>query len=148
MEGLKARAGAVVMGRRTFEMGDPDTFADDYEYQVPIFVVTHHPPERQPKENHRLTFTFVTGGAAPAVAQAKIAAGDRDVHVVGGADLVRQLVAEGLVDELRVDVMPVIIGAGRRFFDGDEWRQVRLKKLGVEEAGSRTSILFRVAKDS
>src|SRR5688572_25920428 len=58
-----ANAGAVVMGRHMFDMaGDPDSYAVDYEYQAPIFVVTHHPPAKHPKENDQLTFTFVTDG--------------------------------------------------------------------------------------
>src|SRR5688572_24279057 len=66
--------GAVLMGRRTFAMAaDPDSYAGTYEYQVPIFVLTHTPPERQPKESPPLTFTFVTTGVASAVAQAKAA---------------------------------------------------------------------------
>ena len=54
--------GAVVMGRHSYNMGDPDTFAADYEYQVPIFVLTHHIPEKKPKETQSLTVTFVTDG--------------------------------------------------------------------------------------
>src|SRR5688500_9158679 len=54
------RTGAVLMGRRTFEMGDPDSYVGDYEFQVPIFVVTHEPPRVAPKQDDRLSFTFVT----------------------------------------------------------------------------------------
>ncbi len=54
------QTGAVVMGRRTFEMGDPDAYVGNYEFQVPIFVVTHHPPAVPPKQDEHLTFTFVT----------------------------------------------------------------------------------------
>ena len=66
------------------------------------------------------------------------------VTVVGGADLVRRLLSAGLVDELRIDVMPVLLGAGRRVFDGLPRDRVRLEKLGVEEGGPRTSLNFRV----
>src|SRR5688572_14249551 len=67
--------GAVLMGRRTFEMGDPDSFVGEYEFQVPIFVLTNHPPEVAPKQDEHLTFTFVTDGLESAVAQATAAAG-------------------------------------------------------------------------
>jgi dihydrofolate reductase len=134
--------GAVVMGRRTFAMGDPDSYAGSYEFQVPIFVVTHRPPETMPRQDGNLTFTFVTDGVASAVAQAKVAAGDKAVTVVGGVDLGRQLLAEGLVDELRVDVMPVLLGDGLRLFDG--YPTVSLTRLGVIEVGARTSLRFRV----
>ncbi|MBB3083268.1 dihydrofolate reductase family protein [Geodermatophilus sabuli] len=143
MKAMQAETGAVLMGRRTFDMGgDPDFYADGYEFQVPLFVLTHRAPDRVPKRNDRLYFTFVTDGLESAVAQATAAAGDRAVTVVGGAELNRQLLAAGLVDELRVDVMPVLLGGGRRLFD--DVAGMRLEKLGVEEAGGRTSLSFRV----
>ena len=57
------------MGRRTFEMGDPDSYVGNYEFQVPIFVLTHHPPSVAPKQDEHLTFTFVTDGVESAVEQ-------------------------------------------------------------------------------
>ena len=69
--------GAVVMGRRTFDMADdPDLYADHYEFQVPIFIITSHPPEKKPKENGRISFTFVDGVEA-AIHRAKEAAGGK-----------------------------------------------------------------------
>ena len=145
MKALQERTGAVLMGRRTFDMaGDPDGYADGYELQVPVFVVTHTPPPVEPRRNERLFFTFVTDGVESAVAQAAEAAGERDVTVVGGVDLNRQLLAAGLVDELHVDVMPVLLGSGLRLFDGTP--PLLLEKLGVEEAGARTSLRFRVVR--
>ncbi len=147
MTSMQADTGAVLMGRRTFEMaGDPDSYADTYELQVPLFVVTHRPPDTAPKRNERLFVTFVTDGVEAAVAQATAAAGDKSVQVVGGADLNRQLLAAGLVDELRIDVMPVLLGGGRRLFDGVPPGAVRLEKVGVEEAGARTSLAYRVLR--
>ena len=135
--------GAALMGRRTFDMaGDPDGYADGYEYQVPIVVVTHTPPPVAPRSNDRLSFTFVTDGVRAAVARATAAAGDRDVTVIGGVDLNRQLLAAGLVDELRMDVVPVLLGAGRRLFEGTGGHA--LEKTGVTECGARTSLRFRV----
>jgi len=75
------QTGAVVMGRRTFEMGDPDSFVGNYEFQVPIFVVTHHPPAVPPKPDEHLTFAFVTEGVEAAIEQAKAAAADKVVQV-------------------------------------------------------------------
>ena len=143
MTAMQDETGAVLMGRRTFEMaGDPDSYADTYELQVPIFVVTHTPPPVAPKRNERLSFTFVTDGVESAVAQATEAAGERAVTVVGGVDLSRQLLEAGLVDELRVDVMPVLLGAGLRLFEGTG--PLALEKLGVDDVGARTSLRFRV----
>jgi dihydrofolate reductase len=145
MKGMQDETRAVLMGRRTFEMaGDTDSYADTYELQVPIFVLTHTPPAVAPRRNERLFFTFVTDGVASAVAQAADAAGERAVTVVGGVDVNRQLLAAGLVDELRVDVMPVLLGAGLRLFDGTP--PVVLEKLGVDDVGTRTSLRFRVLR--
>lgn len=146
METQVAETGAVLMGRGAFEMAeDPDTYADSYELQRPIFVVTHRHPDVHPKENDELTFTFVTDGLESAVAQAKQAAGDRAVQCIGGADIIEQLMRAGLVDELRVDVMPVLIGGGRRFLDRID-PTVRLEKTEVVEVGQRTSIRFNVRR--
>lgn len=143
MRAMQEETGAVLMGRRTFDMaGDPDGYADTYELQVPIFVVTHTPPPVAPKRNDRLFVTFVPDGVEAAVAQAAEAAGERAVTVVGGVDLNRQLLAAGLVDELRVDVMPVLLGDGLRLFDGTP--PLALEKLGVDDVGARTSLRFRV----
>ena len=95
------QTGAVLMGRRTFEMGDPDSYVGNYEFQVPIFVLTHHPPSVAPKQDEHLTFTFVTGGVESAVSQARAAARDKAVQVVGGVSIAQQLLDAGLVDRRR-----------------------------------------------
>jgi dihydrofolate reductase len=125
-------------------MGDPDRYVGNYEFQVPIFVLTHHPPEKPPKQDERLTFTFVTDGVVSAVEQARAAAGDRTVQVVGGPSVVQQLLRERLVDELRVDVMPVLLGGGLRLFENVDPEGVQLEKADVEDLGPRTSLSFRV----
>jgi|HubBroStandDraft_6_1064221.scaffolds.fasta_scaffold10809_3 dihydrofolate reductase len=82
------QTGAVLMGRRTFEMADPDSYVAKYEFQVPIFVLTHHPPSVAPKQDEHLTFTFITGGVKSAVGRAKAAAqaaDDKDVFRRGGS---------------------------------------------------------------
>jgi dihydrofolate reductase len=76
MTEMQEETGAVLMGRRTFDMaGDPDGYADTYELQVPVFVVTHRPPAVAPRRNERLFFTFVTDGVEAAVARAAEARG-------------------------------------------------------------------------
>lgn len=137
--------GAVLMGRRAFEMGDPDSYVGNYEFQVPIFVLTHNPPPVPPKQDERLTFTFVSEGVETAVAQAIAAAGEKAVQVIGGVDVTRQLLEAGLADELRVDVMPVLLGAGLRIFE-DGLEDVQLEKLDVQEVGPRTSLTFRIKR--
>jgi dihydrofolate reductase len=140
--------GAVVMGRRAFEMGDPDLYADHYEYQVPIFVLTHQPPSKLPRQNERLTFTFITGGIEQAIAQAKAAAGDKDVTVIGGANTLQQCLRAGLADELHIDIMPVLLNDGLRLFDHLGLDTIPLEKLGMGETDARTHLRFRVGKPS
>lgn len=148
MNDIIEETGAVLMGRKTFEMGDPDSFVGNYEFQVPIFVLTHHPPRIPPKQDERLTFTFVSSSVESAVEQAKAAAGNKAVQVVGGVNVIQQLLRAGLIDELHVDVMPVLLGAGLRFFENIEPERVPLEKISVQDLGARTSFRFRVVKET
>lgn len=138
--------GTVLMGRGMFDgADDPDSYADDYEFQVPIVVVTHQAPDHVPARNDRLFVEFVTTGLSDAVARAKELAGDRHVTAICGSDLTAQLFALGLVDELRIDVMPVLLGGGRLFF-GDLDRHVDLELLDVATTGPRTSLHLAVRR--
>jgi dihydrofolate reductase len=145
MEEMIAETGSVLMGRRMFDMATPDSWAE-YEFQAPIFVLTHHPPEAPPKQNARLSFTFVTDGVASAAAQAKAAAGDKAVQVVGGPGVIQELLRHGLVDELHIDIMPLLLGAGLRLFEDGDLSGVGLETLGVESVGQRANLRFRVAR--
>jgi dihydrofolate reductase len=140
--------GAVVMGRNSFAMAEePDWFAGNYEYQVPIFVLTHQPPKKHPKETDDLTFTFVTDGIESAIAQAQAVAGDKEVNVIGAASTAQQCLQSGLADELHVDIMPVLLGTGLRLFEGFDMGQIQLERLKVEELpGGRTHLRFRLMK--
>jgi dihydrofolate reductase len=144
MNALIRETGAVVMGRRSFAMSeDPDWYVGNYEFQVPIFVLTHTPPPVVPEQDENLTFTFVTDGIASAIAQAKAAAGELVVQVLG-ASVVQQVLRAGLADELHVDVAPVLLGDGLRLFDDPDLEGVVLKKIGVQEIGEFTSLRFQV----
>jgi len=137
--------GAVVMGRRAYDMGEGDL--TDYEYQVPIFVLTHAVPAKGAKgENDKLTLTFVTSGIEKAIDLAKVAAGDKHVMVVGGANTAQQCLRAGLVDEIHIGIVPVFLGEGLRFFEpgGDE--QMKLERTRVFESPTRTDLWFRVVK--
>lgn len=140
--------GAVVMGRNSYAMSeDPDWFAGNYEYQVPIFVLTHQPPQKHPRETDQLTFTFVTDGIERAVRQARSVAGDRDVNVIGAASTAQQCLQAGLADELHVDIMPIFLGEGLRPFDGIAEGQIQLERLKVMELpGGRTHLRFQIVK--
>ncbi|MDQ3248314.1 MAG: dihydrofolate reductase family protein [Chloroflexota bacterium] len=136
--------GAVVMGRRAYAMGDPDEYVGNYEFQVPIFVLTHHVPQKLPKQDDKLTFTFVSDGIESTIVQAKAAAGDKDVQVIGGANTAQQLINAELADELQISIMPVLLGDGLRFFEHVDPKQMKLEKIKVVESAARTDIWFRV----
>ena len=141
--------GAVVMGRRMFSGGDgpweddPNAdgwWGDDPPFHVPVFVLTHHPRETVTKEGGT-TFAFVTEGIEAALEEARTAAGEKDVHVAGGATAVQQYLAAGLVDELQVNLAPVLLGSGTRLFDGPP---AELELIRVVEAPAVTHLKYRV----
>lgn len=138
--------GAVIMGKHTYEMADPFEWANsDYEFQTPIFVLTHTIPEKYPPGNGKLSFTFVTDGVESAIAQAKKAAEDKDVQVVGGANTIQQLLNAGLCDELQIDIIPVLLGQGIRLLENLDTEKIKLERIKVEETTPfRTSITFSV----
>lgn len=140
--------GAVVMGRNSFAMAeDPDWFAGNYEYQVPIFVLTHQPPKKQPRETDVLTFTFVMDCIESAIHQAQLVAGDKEVNVIGAGSTAQQCLRAGLADELHVDIMPVFLGGGLRPFEEVGVEQIQLERIKVMELpGGRTHLRFRIVK--
>lgn len=140
--------GAVVMGRNAFAMAeDPEFYAGNYEFQVPIFVLTHEPPKKHPKETEALTFTFVMDGIESAIEQAKVAAGEKEVTIIGGASVAQQCLEAGLADELHIDIMPVLFGGGLQPFEDIGTGQIQLERLAVMELPTgRTHLRFRVIK--
>ena len=140
--------GAVIMGRHTYEMADPFSWAtDEYEFQTPIFVLTHTPPTTYPQGNGKLTFTFVTDGIESAISQAKKAAGNKDIQVIG-ASTIQQCLNAGLCDELGIDFMPVLLGKGLRLFEHLDTDKIKMERTNVETTTSaRTSIIFRLMKE-
>jgi dihydrofolate reductase len=138
--------GAVIMGRNTYEMADPFLWVnDDYEFQVPLFILTHTPPDKYPEGNDHLSLTFVTDGIESAISQAKQAAGEKMVQVIGGADTIQQCLNSGLCDELGIDIMPILIGKGLRLFEHINTDTMKLERIKVEQTTSaRTSITFKV----
>jgi dihydrofolate reductase len=136
--------GAAIMGRHTYEMADPFSWANDgYEFQTPIFVLTHRPPEKYPKGNGKLSFIFVDS-VESAVSQAKQAAGDKNVQVIG-ASTIQQCLNAGLCDELQVDIMPILLGKGLRLLENIDSDKIKLERTKLEETTPfRTSITFKV----
>jgi dihydrofolate reductase len=133
-----SRVGAVVGGRWTYEAARH--WGDENPWGLPFFIVTHR-PEEEPEGG---AFTFVSGVEA-AVARAAEAAGGKDVHVMGGADVIRQALDAGLVDELTIIVAPVVLGGGKRLFEGFS-RSLELEQLGVRQSQHATFIDYRVKR--
>ena len=135
--------GAVVMGRHAFDMAQGDFTG--YEYQVPIFVLTHHPPQQVTKgQNDQLKIIFVTEGVQSAIERAKAAAGQKDVTIVGGANTAQQLLNAGLFDEPHIGIVPIVLGSGLRFFENVSMEDVQLEQIEILESPSRTDIKYRV----
>lgn len=135
--------GAAVMGRHTFDMAQGDFTG--YEYQVPIFVLTHHPPGEVTKgQNDKLKIIFITDGIESAIEKAKAAAGEKDVTVVGGASTAQQVINAGLFDELQIGIVPILLGGGLRFFDNASFDTLDLENPRILESASRVDLMFRV----
>jgi dihydrofolate reductase len=131
-----ANVGAWILGRNMFGpvRGPwPDEswkgwWGDEPPYHVPVFVLTHHARNPVPMKGGT-TFHFVTAGIQAALAQAKAAAGERDVRIGGGASTVRQFLAARLIDELHLAIRPVLLGAGERL-----WQDLDTAALGYQVA--------------
>jgi dihydrofolate reductase len=146
------RADATIMGRRMFSGGegpwedDPNAngwWGDDPPFRHPVFVLTHH--AREPLElQGGTTFTFVTDGIEAALGQARAAAGDRDVHVAGGANVIQQYLNAGLLDELELHVVPRLLGGGVRLLDGVHG--VGLEPSRVVDSPAVTHLRYRVTR--
>lgn len=110
-----AAAGAYVMGRRMFDGGEIP-WGDEPPFHAPVFVVTHRHRDLLERQGGT-SFTFVTEGFERAIDLARAAAGGKDVQVAGGGELVRQVLAAGLLDQLELHISPVLLGDGQRLFD-------------------------------
>jgi dihydrofolate reductase len=146
-----ANVGAEIMGRGKFGGGPgpwPDEpwlgwWGDDPPFHMPVFVLTHH--EREPLTLSDTTFTFVTDGVESALDQARAAASGKDVLIGGGADVINQYLAAGLLDELELHVVPMVLGGGARLFDG-VGPDVKLEQLRSVEAPGVTHLKYRVVR--
>ena len=137
-----ANTGAVVIGRRMFDVGIGPP-SEDGAFGRPVFVVPNRPEEVLVKGP--TTVTFVTEGVARAVELARDTAGGQDVVVAGVAHVVRQCLAAGLVDEIRLHTVPVLLGGGARLFDGRLDGRIELERTDVALTPHATHQTFRVA---
>jgi dihydrofolate reductase len=152
VEEAQANVGATLMGRNMFGGGPgpwgenppwKGWWGDDPPFHTPVFVLTHHPRERLEMEGGT-TFTFVTDGIHSALEQARNAADGRDVLLGGGADVVRQYLGAGLVDEFELHIVPILLGAGERLLE--DVGTLELQQVRAIEAPGVTHIKYRVVK--
>jgi dihydrofolate reductase len=142
VQGLVDSTGAVVTGRRTYDLVD-GWGGDGPVPGLPLFIVTNHVPDEIPEGES--SYTFVTDGVASAIDQAKAAAGDKYVSLLG-ASVPQQCLRAGLLDEIQIHLVPTLLGNGTRLFEhlGDE--RIELEVVGVVECPGVTHIRFRVAR--
>jgi dihydrofolate reductase len=138
-EATFAASGAVVTSRTVYEA--TGGWGEDGFYRMPVFVVTHRPHEVVRKGE--TTFTFVTGGVAAAIEAAAAAAGNKRVHVMGGASVVQQALRTGLVDHLRLHIAPLLLGSGTVLFDG---AGPELEHLDTVDTPEATHVTYRVGQ--
>jgi dihydrofolate reductase len=143
-----ATAGAFVMGRNMFGpvRGEWDRewngwWGDNPPFHAPVFVLTHHPRDPQPMDGGT-TYHFVTDGIESALRQARRAAGDGDVSIHGGATTINQYLSAGLIEELRLHIAPLTLGAGTRLFDGVP--PLNLEQIEARAASSVVHVTYRV----
>ncbi|MFC7621035.1 dihydrofolate reductase family protein [Microlunatus sp. GCM10028923] len=144
----QGKAAAYIMGRNMFGpvRGAWDRpwngwWGDDPPFHGPVFVLTHHARDPQPMEGGT-TYHFVTDGIESALAQAREAAGDGDVSIEGGAETINQYLAAGLVDELRLHIVPLTLGGGARIFDGVP--PLKLEQVYARAASTVVHVTYRV----
>jgi dihydrofolate reductase len=137
--------GAVIAGRRTYDLSVPWWRADGPAgpARVPVFVVSHSEPEQVPEGG---VYTFVTDGIESALEEAKAAAGDKDVAVMGGAEIGQQFIRAGLIDEISIHLVPVLFGSGTRLFEHLGGEHIQLENAGVIETPKATHLRFRVVE--
>ena len=138
------RTGASVMGKRMFDLGE-QAWPEEAPFHTPVFVVTHE--KRDPWERPGgTTFHFVNDGIESALAQARAAAGDRDVRIAGGGATILEYVNAGLLDEFSLALAPVLFGSGIRLFEGVDASRVALSQVRAESTQRVTHLTYAVRK--
>jgi dihydrofolate reductase len=138
-----ASTGAVVLGKGMFDVGF-EPWGNPPPFRMPVFVVTHEAREPLPMQGGT-TYNFVDGIEA-ALEQARAAAGDKNVGVWGGADIIRQCLKAGLLDEMQIDLIPILLGGGIRLFEGLDPEGIALKRMDSVETPGATHLRFDVVK--
>lgn len=138
-----AETRAYIIGRRMFDLG-LEHWGEDGAFGRPCYVVTHR--EGEAVRRGPTTFAFVPDGIASALAQARAVAGEQHVCVAGGPTLAQQFLGAGLIDEIRLQVVPVLLGAGTRLFDNIGTQRIELEQTRMIATPAATHLRFRVVK--
>ena len=146
LEHTFARIGANIMGKRMFDEGEA-SWPEEAPFHNPVFVLTHEQRKPWPRPGGT-TFYFVNDDLHTVLAKAREAAGEKDVRISGGGDIVAQYLNAGLVEELRLDLSPVLLGAGLRLFDAVDPQRVKLQLVEVTSSPRVTLLEYSVSSPS
>ncbi|MBA3432198.1 MAG: dihydrofolate reductase family protein [Actinobacteria bacterium] len=141
---LYASTGAVLIGKRMFDVG-VEPWGDPPPFRMPVFILTHQAREPLPMQGGT-TYTFVTDGIEAGLEQARAAAGEKNVSIWGGANIMRQYLKAGLLDEMEIHLVPVLLGGGVRLFEDLGSEQIELRRTRTIETPSATHLRFEVVK--
>ena len=136
--------GAVLMGKRMFDVGF-EPWGDPPPYHMPVFIVTHERRAPLPMQGGT-TYNFVTGGIEAVLKMARAAAGDKNVGVWGGANIMRQYLKAHLLDEMHIHLVPILLGGGIRLFEGLDPEGIELRMLNSIQTPGATHLRFEVVK--
>jgi dihydrofolate reductase len=141
---IYASTGAVLIGKRMFDVGF-EPWGDPPPFGMPVFIVTHEEREPLPMQGGT-TYTFVTDGIEAALELARAAAGDKNVGIWGGANILRQFLMAGLLDEMQIHLIPILLGNGIRLFEDLDPEGIELTRSSSIETPGATHFRFEVVK--
>jgi dihydrofolate reductase len=141
---IYASTGAVLIGKRMFDVGF-EPWGDPPPFGMPVSVVTHEDREPLPMQGGT-TYTFVTDGIEAALELARAAAGAMDVGIWGGANIMRQYLKAGLLDEMQIHLIPILLGRGIRLFEDLDPEGIELRRTSSIETPGATHFRFEVVK--
>jgi len=141
LDELVETSGAVILGRRTYDLGIGDPWGGSSPFKVPAFVVSSSRPVKMVDG-----FNFINDGIESALNQAKSIAGNKNVWIMGGANLAAQYIKAKLIDELHIHLVPLLLGAGSRLFESTGPSMIELEKIKSIESTGATHLIFRVVK--
>lgn len=141
LEEMLDNIGAVIVGSGTYDTAIEDAWGGENPFTVPVFVVCHQLPGIKVKG-----FTYIPNGVVATLDEAKAAAGNKDVLIMGGANIIQQYLRLRLFDALHIHIAPVLFGAGTRLFDHIDSNKIELNKLKAIDTPGATHIYYEAVK--